>query len=320
MVEALDRRDIEAATALFSERIRTYVAGGWSLEGFLDERWALDELAGASRRITDEDEVSSTAVRFTVEGDRGVAYVTISFDDDGGVGGLGLEREIFDGIGNLVINCPNDRLDAMRDFYAALFGEDRWRIPRLVFGEGRDYHAPAWGDPDRPQQLHLEVGSADIAATHELLASRGATEIDEGLYADLACHAICVEHLDDAGARAVLARIVIDCPDPDALSSFYAALLQMPGRTEESSDRVVIAGDDGRLPMLAFRRVEPYVPPGWPDPARPAQMHFDLKTYDRDAKIALAESLGATRLPNGGSCPVFADPAGHPFCLCMHGQ
>jgi hypothetical protein len=31
--------------------------------------------------------------------------------------------------------------------------------------------------------------------------------------------------------------------------------------------------------------------------------------------------LGAIRLPGlGGSCPVYADPAGHPFCLCSEDQ
>jgi hypothetical protein len=35
----------------------------------------------------------------------------------------------------------------------------------------------------------------------------------------------------------------------------------------------------------------------------------------------LALRLGAIRLPpQGGSCPVFADPAAHPFCLCAPGQ
>ena len=32
----------------------------------------------------------------------------------------------------------------------------------------------------------------------------------------------------------------------------------------------------------------------------------------------MALRLGATRLPHlGGGCPVYADPAGHPFCLCF---
>jgi hypothetical protein len=41
-------------------------------------------------------------------------------------------------------------------------------------------------------------------------------------------------------------------------------------------------------------------------------MHWDLSFVDEGA-IGLAEKLGAIRLqPNG---EVFADPAGHPFCL-----
>jgi hypothetical protein len=47
----------------------------------------------------------------------------------------------------------------------------------------------------------------------------------------------------------------------------------------------------------------------------------DLEFDDRQAAQRLAERLGAIRLPGqGGSCPVYADPAGHPFCLCKHGE
>jgi hypothetical protein len=37
--------------------------------------------------------------------------------------------------------------------------------------------------------------------------------------------------------------------------------------------------------------------------------------------VGQAERLGAIRLPVvGGSCPVYADLAAHPFCLCQPGQ
>jgi hypothetical protein len=49
-------------------------------------------------------------------------------------------------------------------------------------------------------------------------------------------------------------------------------------------------------------------------------MHFDLTFDDVAAARALAEKLGATLQPTGGSCPVYVDPVGHPHCLCMHGQ
>jgi len=48
---------------------------------------------------------------------------------------------------------------------------------------------------------------------------------------------------------------------------------------------------------------------------------MDIYFEDGKAGQQLAESLGAIRLPEmGGSCPVYADPAAHPFCLCQPGQ
>ena len=44
---------------------------------------------------------------------------------------------------------------------------------------------------------------------------------------------------------------------------------------------------------------------------------------DADSKVSaatrtFAEQLGAIRLlPLDGSCPVYTDPAGYPFCLCL---
>jgi hypothetical protein len=115
--------------------------------------------------------------------------------------------------------------------------------------------------------------------------------------------------------------VVLDCADPPALAQFWSVLLDMPRRVDESPDRIVIARDDGQLPMIAVQRIADYEPPRWPDPEYPAQMHFDIGFDDRVQKERLALELGATRLPpQGGSCPVYADPAGHPFCLCYKGE
>jgi hypothetical protein len=105
------------------------------------------------------------------------------------------------------------------------------------------------------------------------------------------------------------------------MAAFWSALLDLPDRIEDTPDRIVIAGSDRRLPMLAMQRVDDYQPPRWPDPEYPAQLHLDLTFDDRQARERLALQLGATKLPpQGGSCPVYTDPAGHPFCLCMTGE
>jgi hypothetical protein len=74
---------------------------------------------------------------------------------------------------------------------------------------------------------------------------------------------------------------------------------------------------DDRTICLSFQHASDYQPPRWPDPAFPQQFHIDVIVDD----IAEAEpkvlALGATRLPGeGSSFRVYADPAGHPFCLC----
>jgi hypothetical protein len=72
-------------------------------------------------------------------------------------------------------------------------------------------------------------------------------------------------------------------------------------------------------PGCASRRLRTTSPPRWPDPAFPQQLHLDIEVDD----IAEAEppvlALGATLLVGGGGTNsgfrVYADPAGHPFCL-----
>ena len=76
--------------------------------------------------------------------------------------------------------------------------------------------------------------------------------------------------------------------------------------------------------MAGGSRVLLHVPPVWPP--RPGteqmQVHLDLEVDDLDAACALAEEAGARRL-GGYDSPeevvrVYADPAGHPFCLFVH--
>ena len=70
---------------------------------------------------------------------------------------------------------------------------------------------------------------------------------------------------------------------------------------------------------LAALRVADYLPPTWPDPAVPKQLHLDLAVSDLDAAEAEAVRLGARRADEQlqpTQWRVMLDPAGHPFCLC----
>ncbi|MGC4805229.1 VOC family protein [Micromonospora sp. DT233] len=115
-----------------------------------------------------------------------------------------------------------------------------------------------------------------------------------------------------------LRTTVIDCPDPRALAAFYAELLGLPLIEEESDDEwVTLGGSPGHHPRLAFQRAPDLRPPAWPDPERPQQLHLDVTVEDIEAAERAALALGARRLPGEGEgFRVYADPVGHPFCLC----
>jgi catechol 2,3-dioxygenase-like lactoylglutathione lyase family enzyme len=106
-------------------------------------------------------------------------------------------------------------------------------------------------------------------------------------------------------------HIVIDCPDPIALAAFYAELLGLSVTYQE--DDWVVASEDAETSGLAFQLAPDHQPPDWPDPARPQQFHLDVMVDDLDEAELAVLRLGARRLAGGDH--VYADPAGHPFCL-----
>ena len=110
--------------------------------------------------------------------------------------------------------------------------------------------------------------------------------------------------------------VVIDCADPPGLASFYEELLGMT-RVQDEPHWVVI-GTAPDQPGIAFTRVPNYRPPTWPDGPRPQHRHFDVRVPDLDTAEGQVIAIGATRLRGGGDTfRVFADPAGHPFCLIL---
>jgi predicted enzyme related to lactoylglutathione lyase len=109
--------------------------------------------------------------------------------------------------------------------------------------------------------------------------------------------------------------IVIDCPDPAALATFYGALLDW--KTTISPDWAEARAEYGQC--ISFQQVQAYTPPSWPGQQVPQQMHLDVIVDDLDAAEAAVLDLGATKHEHqpGTSFRVFLDPAGHPFCLCV---
>ncbi|MFD3404596.1 VOC family protein [Kribbella sp. NPDC058693] len=215
-------------------------------------------------------------------------------------------------IQNVVFACPGNTPESydrgarpVANFYAELLGmeilREDWLVVgnesgvRLAFGDGPiDYQPPGW--PGGGQQMHLDIAAPSTLGA-QLLQDNGEWQV----YADPIGHPFCLVPSD----RAYIRRIVIDCPDPEALALFYSALLDRP-----LASRVVLAGE----PELAFQRSTSPAP-RWPDPAYPQQVHLDLSTTDVPAARAHALTVGAEPLQTGPHHHVFADPAGHPFCI-----
>ncbi|MEU3304949.1 MULTISPECIES: VOC family protein [unclassified Streptomyces] len=117
-------------------------------------------------------------------------------------------------------------------------------------------------------------------------------------------------------AIATMGTVVLDCPDPRALAAFYAGILG--GRVEaDGEDWFTLKGYEGT--PLAFQAAPGHVPPKWPSAETSQQFHLDLTVEDLDAAEAQVLALGATPLDaedHARGWRVYADPAGHPFCLC----
>jgi len=108
--------------------------------------------------------------------------------------------------------------------------------------------------------------------------------------------------------------VVLDCPDPGAMATFYGEMLGW--KTKVSDDWADIRADYGDT--ISFQQVAEYRAPEWPGQDVPQQMHIDVVVDDLDAAEAAVLELGATKHEHqpGTTFRVFLDPAGHPFCLC----
>ncbi|WP_059007248.1 VOC family protein [Streptomyces specialis] len=127
-------------------------------------------------------------------------------------------------------------------------------------------------------------------------------------------------------AVATMGVTVLDCPNPRELAEFYAAVLDWKieagdeSAGEDGDEWVDLVGPDGQ--KLAFQRSEGYQPPIWPSTDKPQQFHLDLSVPKERLDAAEREvlRLGATLLEGDHdgkrNWRVYADPVGHPFCLC----
>ena len=99
-------------------------------------------------------------------------------------------------------------------------------------------------------------------------------------------------------------------PTPQPWPPSTPKLLGLP-ITYRSVDWVVVAANETSS-GLAFQLAPGHRPPSWPDPAVPQQVHLDIMVEDVTASGPRVLALGAVKLDGED---VYADPAGHPFCL-----
>lgn len=121
---------------------------------------------------------------------------------------------------------------------------------------------------------------------------------------------------------------VLDCTDVRALAEFWRQYLGLRYRAGDEPaeakdpDWLVLVDETGTR-KLAFQQVNELPRSTWPSPDVPQQLHLDLTvgdTAELEQQRARAERLGAAMLLDRSADPdeplyVFADPAGHPFCV-----
>ena len=130
-----------------------------------------------------------------------------------------------------------------------------------------------------------------------------------------------------------LRAVVLDATDARALGEFYRLLLgyeywpgyEPPpsGEPDRRGDEWLVLRDPSGAARLAIQHVDELPAATWPEPIVPQQLHLDMTVADVDELAQQhdrALALGATELDDRSLNPdeplyVFADPAGHPFCI-----
>jgi predicted enzyme related to lactoylglutathione lyase len=108
-------------------------------------------------------------------------------------------------------------------------------------------------------------------------------------------------------------ELIVDAKDPDALATFWSAVLGWP-RLRVEGDAVELGNPDESLPTLVF------VPVDDPKVVK-NRVHIDVNPTGNDQAMELERlvALGATHVDVGQgddvSWVVLADPEGNEFCL-----
>jgi catechol-2,3-dioxygenase len=131
----------------------------------------------------------------------------------------------------------------------------------------------------------------------------------------------------------VVRQVVLDATDARHLAEFYRQLLGFvyrPGDDPPEGPAVDLKGQDWLVirhpmgsPLIAFQQVTTLPRPTWPEDGVPQQFHLDLTVPTKeelDLQHERTLELGARLLLDRSDdeeepLRVYADPAGHPFCI-----
>ena len=120
---------------------------------------------------------------------------------------------------------------------------------------------------------------------------------------------------DGAGGPMRIRQVVLDAADVESVAVFWSELLGWP--MHRWSDEWISMTDGGVT--LAIQHAPDHQAPSWGDPSRPQQVHLDIVVGGIEAAEAAVLELGGRKLDaqDGANAGfrVYADPAGHPFCL-----
>lgn len=112
--------------------------------------------------------------------------------------------------------------------------------------------------------------------------------------------------------------VVFDAADLATESAFWAGVLGGVIDTEDDWHMVMVDG----APRIGVQLAPDHAPPQWPEGPTRQQIHLDLWVDDIASAHEEVMALGARLLKESDdtdepdSFQVYADPAGHPFCLC----
>lgn len=110
--------------------------------------------------------------------------------------------------------------------------------------------------------------------------------------------------------------VAFDAADLETESAFWAGVLGGEVDRDDDWHMVIVDGEF----RIGVQLAPDHVAPDWPDGSPPQQIHLDLWVEDFAAAHDEVMRLGASVLKPAqpdDDFQVYADPAGHPFCLCF---